>query len=79
MHTVKRTFYLKEYKLLVEFEDKKLKIVDLKEDLWGPVFEPLKDINFFKRVKVKGGTLTWPNGVDLCPDSLYKDSKDVKI
>lgn len=35
MHTVKRTFYLKDYKLLVEFEDKKLKVIDLKEDLWG--------------------------------------------
>ncbi len=72
MHTVKRSFYLKDYKLLLEFDDKKMKIVDLGPEIWGSVFEPLKNLNYFKKVKVKEGTITWPNEADFCPDVLYK-------
>jgi Protein of unknown function (DUF2442) len=79
MHTVTRSFYLKDYKLLLEFDDKKMKIVDLGPEIWGLVFEPLKNLNYFKEVKVKEGTLTWPNEADFCPDVLYKMGRDLEV
>jgi len=78
MHTVKRSFYLNEYKVLLEFDDKKIKIVDLKNELWGPIFEPLKDLEFFKQLQADGTTIVWPNGADMCPDVLYKMGQDVE-
>lgn len=41
----------------------------------GPMCEPFKDTAFFARVFIEMGALTWPNGYDCCPDSLYKDMK----
>lgn len=39
------------------------------------VFEPLRDLKFFRQVRVasESGTLCWPDNVDLCPDQLYRD------
>jgi hypothetical protein len=37
----------------------------------GRIFEPLRaDHHLFDQVRVEGGTVTWPNGADLCPDVL---------
>ena len=40
----------------------------------GPMYEPLKDIEFFKKVRVDKELVTvlWPNEFDICPDSLYE-------
>jgi hypothetical protein len=39
--------------------------------LCGPIFEPLRtDPSLFREARVEGGTVTWPNGADLCPDVL---------
>lgn len=73
LYKVKNVEYLEGYKLKLTFNNKKKKIIDLKNDLWGEMFEPLKDIEYFKRVKTDGHTIVWPNGLDLCPDALYED------
>jgi hypothetical protein len=63
-----------DYQLILTFENGEKKLVDLKDRLSGPIFEPLKDIEFFKKVyvDVELGTIAWPNGADKAPDVLYK-------
>ncbi len=61
------------YRLSVEFEDGVKGEVDLSARLFGPVFEPLKDPDFFARVAVdEFGAVCWPNGADIAPDALYE-------
>jgi hypothetical protein len=59
--------------LHVSFDDGLIRDVDLVDELWGPVFEPLKDPEFFAQATVDHGTVTWPNGVDLDPLVLHGD------
>ena len=61
------------YHLWVEFSDGLTGEVDLSSDLWGPVFEPLKDKDYFAQVGIdERGVICWPNGADLAPDALYR-------
>jgi hypothetical protein len=41
----------------------------------GPVFEPLKDHAYFERIFVEGGTVMWPNGADIVPETLHERAK----
>ena len=66
------------YRLRVTFDDGLTRDVDLADDLWGPVFEPLKDPAFFARAFVDHGTVSWPNGVDLDPLVLHGDAEPAK-
>jgi hypothetical protein len=74
MHIVKDVEYLSDYKLLVLFENNIKKIIDLENYLEGEIFEPLKDKDYFKTVKVDNNidTIVWDNGADLSPDFLYE-------
>ncbi|EKD93954.1 MAG: hypothetical protein ACD_28C00016G0004 [uncultured bacterium] len=69
--------YLDYYKLRLTFEDNKKVEIDLKPYLWGEAFEPLKKIEYFKKVRIDEttGTIMWPNGTDLSPEFLYKQSQ----
>ena len=80
MHFVKDVKYVSEYKLLLTFEDGVVKIVDMKPHLEGEIFEPLKDIDYFKTVRVNLDidTIVWENDADFSPDFLHKIGIDVK-
>ena len=65
---------LKGYRLWLRFHDGTSGTVDLSAELWGPMFEPLKDKTLFAQVTVHPElqTVTWPNGADLAPEFLYQ-------
>jgi len=44
--------YLEDYRIRLEFSDGSIKEVDLRDDLWGEVFEPLKDLELFIQVRL---------------------------
>ncbi len=64
-----------DYRLELTFTTGETAEVDLERDIVGRggVFAPLEDPDTFGRVSVdaEAGTITWPNGVDFCPDVLY--------
>jgi hypothetical protein len=60
------------YRLRLAFSDHTTKIVDFRKWLDGPVFEPLKDVVYFRRFFLDGGTVVWPNGADVAPETLYE-------
>ena len=71
---VKSAKYLEDYKIYCSFSNGEEKIVDLKNELIGEMFEPLKNKSIFIQFRVDEilKTLVWPNGVDIAPYSLYE-------
>jgi hypothetical protein len=47
--------------------------VDVLEHIWGPVFERIRSPEGFAEAYVdeETGTVAWPGGADLAPDTLY--------
>ena len=73
MYEVRKVEPLPGYRLRIEFADGVKGEVDLSENLEGPVFEPLKDPEYFSKVFIdEFGVVSWPNGADLAPDALYR-------
>ena len=61
---------LGDHKIEITFDDGFVGRLVLEEVLWGPVFEPLRDPRYFRRVRIEGDTIRWPNDADFCPDVL---------
>ena len=72
MLEVARAEYRDGYRVWIEFNSGESGIVDLSDALWGPMFEPLRDIERFKRLFVSDilHTLAWDNDADLSPEFL---------
>lgn len=72
MLEVVRAEYVADYRVRVCFNTGEEGIVDLREALWGPVFEPLKELAEFRRFHVSDviHTICWENGADLAPEFL---------
>ena len=69
--------YLRDYIVWLKFRDGTSGEIDLGPELWGEVFEPLKDVAFFRQFKVdpECETLVWPNGADFAPEFLHDNVK----
>jgi hypothetical protein len=66
--------YLDGYRIELTFADGKRGVLDMKDELRGRIFEPLKDVALFKSFRFDGelATIVWPNGADLAPEFLYE-------
>ncbi len=64
--------YIKDYKVWLYFNDGAEGEIDFSSELDGKIFEPLKEISFFKKFKINGHTLYWDNGADFAPEFLRK-------
>jgi len=74
MHKIVKAEYSGGYRLWIRFDDGREGIVDLENELWGPVFEPLQDIERFRRFKISpvSHTIIWEPNADLAPEYLYQ-------
>ena len=61
---------LEGHALELQFSDGYLGRLDLQPALWGPVFGPLSNPEYFRQLRLEDDTIRWPNGADLCPDVL---------
>ncbi|MGO9569585.1 MAG: DUF2442 domain-containing protein [Desulfomonilaceae bacterium] len=67
---------LRDYWVLVIFENDTQREIDLEPYLHGSIFEPIRsDPRMFRAMKVEGGTVAWGNGADIDPDVLYYNLK----
>ena len=70
--SVIRAEYQGGFEIRLTFNDCSERTVDFSQWLDGPVFEPLKDPKYFQRFFLDGGTVAWPNGADIAPETLYE-------
>ncbi len=72
---VKKVIPNDDYTLRITFDNEEQKVFDIKPLLDFGVFQELKNIKYFKEVKRVHGSIAWPHGQDICPDTLYEESK----
>jgi len=74
---VKEAKYLHDYIIWLKFNDGAEGEVNLKDELYGEVFEPLKNVEKFKSFRVDPvlETIIWATGADLAPEFLYNKMK----
>lgn len=66
-----RAEHEEDFRIHLTFNDGTEASVDFASWLSGPVFEPLKDKAYFRTFFLDGGTVAWPNGADIAPETLY--------
>ena len=72
---VQEARYRHDYVLWLRFNDGAEGEIDLKDELTGEMFRPLRNIDEFKRFRVDPEleTIVWENGADLAPEFLYEN------
>lgn len=69
---VVRAEHCDDFRIHLIFNDSIEATVDFERWLQGPVFKPLKEPRYFSRFFLEGGTVVWPNGADIAPETLYE-------
>ena len=67
--------YVSGYVIRLRFRDGTAGEIDLQAELWGPVFEPLRNLEFFRQFRIhpEFHTLIWPNDADFAPEFLHEN------
>jgi len=63
------------YKLEITSSNGEIGVFDCAPLLGFGVFKELRDFGYFKQARAVGRTVVWPHEQDICPDTLYEDSK----
>jgi hypothetical protein len=76
---IEKCEYLEDYKLRLTFNNHAVRGVDLTQELYGEIFEPLRARDYFKQVFLnpETNTIEWPNGADFAPELLYSLGQSV--
>lgn len=69
---------VEDWKLHLTFENGEERIFDMKPYRFG-VFARLEEPEYFNRVRVSRGSISWPHGQDLAYDMLYEESKALAV
>lgn len=66
-----------DHRLRLLFDDGTAENVDLSGMQWKGIFEPLRNPEYFAKVRVdpEVATVVWQNGADLAPEGLYAEAK----
>lgn len=64
--------YRGDFRIHLVFNDGAEGTVDFEPWFEGPVFEPLTQLDYFRRFFVDGSTVAWPNGADIAPEALHE-------
>jgi hypothetical protein len=67
------------HKLEITFTNGEVRVFDCSPLLSFGVFKELQDARYFKQARAEGGTVVWPHEQDICPDTLYEDSKKLGL
>ena len=72
---VKTARPLDDYRLELTFTNGEVRVYDCRPLLDFGVFRELRDVGYFRQVRVVNGTVAWPHEQDICPDTLYENSQ----
>lgn len=64
-----------DHTLELRFTNGEIGVFDCRGLLEFGVFRELRNLDYFRQVRVLHGTAVWPNEQDICPDTLYEDSR----
>ncbi len=64
-----------DFELEIVFNNGEIKKFDVKPFMNLGLFKELFDHSLFQTAKAESGTVVWDNGLDICPDTLYLESK----
>lgn len=70
---VVRAQYRGAHRIHLTFNDGSSGVVDFSRWLEGASFAALRDPAYFARFTIDGGTVAWPNGADIAPETLYDE------
>ena len=71
---VRSVIAMPSHQLRVEFTDGQSRLLDVRPYLSYTVFRPLSNPEIFNQAKADHGTVSWPGGIDLDPDSVFLES-----
>ena len=73
--------YVRDFVVWVKFNDGVEGEIDLREELSGPIFEPLRDVNLFRKFVVHPElhTIVWENEADFSPEFLHDKAQQERL
>ena len=69
---------LEDYKIYIKFKTHEERIYNMKDNLKLKIYSKLKNLDYYKKAKIFGDTITWPDGEDIAPEQLYYGSIPIK-